>query len=301
MLARTHRIPVPSCSLDLSPHFVNFGFPSCNFVTFVVLSFCSVPNSEMILSRQGTQLPRRFRLHPRQPPRLDHPIPRPRLPVIPRLLRALPHRQRQHQISPAHTHRSAAADLPPQAQPVRLQTPPPEAGLRPVDRVSHSPPAPDPPPHAAPSQTLTSPARDALPQSRSTPATSHPASSSAPPATTGSNAASERTLAPDTKSATPATPPPIAPTRAALHRGLSDPSPDPPSCLPTAPATPPPTAAIPLAHPASKSESLSAKTMSTRRANNRSQHRETRTPFPPRVPKAPAPRPRSAQCRHIPA
>src|SRR5579872_6084512 len=203
--------------------------------------------------------------------------------------------------SPVRTHRCAVAAPPPRALRVRPRTPPPEGGLRPADRVSHSPPAPDPPPHAAPSQTLTSPARDALPQSRSAPATSRPASSSAPPATTGSNAVSERTSAPDTKSETPATPPPIAPTRAALHRGLFDPFLDPPSSLPTAPATPPPSEAIPLAHPASKSGSLSVKTMNTQPADIQPLRPKKQTPFPLRLLKAPAPRPKSAQYRRIPA
>src|SRR5205807_8350334 len=121
--------------------------------------------------------------------------------------------------------------------PAPLRVPSPSSAPRRWDRISHSPPAPDPRPHAAPWQTSAWPGLDALPQFRSAPEKSRPASWSARPATTGYYAASGKNSAPDTRSGSPTTLPPNAPSRAALHREPVDPPPDPPISLPAALAT----------------------------------------------------------------
>src|SRR5579862_7654906 len=122
----------------------------------------------------------------------------------------------------ARNHRSASAAPPLPARRAKQRDPLPAIGPVLSDLVSHSRPAPDRPPHAAPWQTSASPARDALPRSRSRPARLRRASWSAPPARIGYYAATGKTSTPDTKSATRATLPPSAPSRAALRPSPSD-------------------------------------------------------------------------------
>ena len=287
MLARTRRSSRSQAAALISgPHFVrSWPFLRVAFVTFVVLSCLqSCRTQKVILSHH--RRPARPRapspLHSRQPARLDHPIPRPRLPVIARLLRMLPQRQRQHQISsrsrartahtstatspasPARIHRSATAAPPPPAQPATPRTPPPATGpaaSRIVPRIHHLRQIHCRMPRHRKRQLRLPRMHSLNPGQHQRRHIQHRRQRRQPRLV--ADAATERTSAPDTKSATPATPPPIAPSRAALHRGHSDPSPDPPSSPPAAPATPPPTEAIPPAHPASKSESLAARTTNT--------------------------------------
>src|SRR5438309_9077818 len=107
---------------------------------------------------------------------------------------------------------------------------------------------------------------------------------------TGCYAASEKTSEPDTKSAPPATPPPIAPNRAAPHPRLSDSLPAPRYAPLTAPAALPPTAGIPPAHPASKSEFRVAKRTNTPPECIQLLRRERQIPSRLQTPTKPAPR-----------